>query len=175
MAENLSVLELFLVRVEALWKVGWFDFVPRFHKHKLNENWIMNNILFAKDVLVRKVWSWKVGQCCSLDSFFRLTKCLVQCKSSCSITPKYLIWDDGWSFFPFMRKLRFLLTFFCLDLNIISSVLLVFMDNLLALIHSKTSFSSLFMYLLILLSGFAMRCMLVSSAKWCTVLSTTFL
>ena len=52
-AENLSVLELFLVRVVASWPFDWFDFVPRFCKHILNENGIMNNLLFAKDVLVR--------------------------------------------------------------------------------------------------------------------------
>ena len=81
-----------------------------------------------------------------LSFFFRLARCVVQCKSSCSITPKYFIWDDGWSFCPLMQKLRCLLFFLCLGL---SSVLLVFKDNLLALIDSATSFRSLFMYLFI--------------------------
>ena len=38
-------------------------------QHKLKEDGIMNNILFAKNVLVHNVWSWKAGQYYSLVSF----------------------------------------------------------------------------------------------------------
>ena len=108
-----------------------------------------------------------------LSFLFRFTKCIVQCKKSCSITPKYLIWDDGWIFCPLMRKLKCLVIYSCLDLNITSSDLLVFKDNLLAVIHSTTSFRSLFMYLFIFMSDFSMKSILVLSAKWCTVLNST--
>ena len=110
-----------------------------------------------------------------ISFLFRLTKSVIQCKSSCIITPKYLIWDDGWSFCPLMRKFRYLVIFLYLVLNTTSSYLLVFKDNLLALIYSTTSFGSLFMYLFIFLSDFLIRGILVSSAKWCTVLNSTTL
>ena len=57
MTANLSVLELFLVIVVASSRVDWFDFVPRFCKPKLNENWILNNVCFEKDVLIHNVGS----------------------------------------------------------------------------------------------------------------------
>ena len=110
-----------------------------------------------------------------ISFLFRLTKSVIQCKSSCIITSKYLIWDDGWSFCPLMRKFRRLVIFLYLVLNTTSSLLLVFKDNLLALIYSTTSFRSLFMYLFIFLSDFLIRSILVSSAKWCTVLNSTTL
>ena len=58
--------------------------------------------------------------------------------------------------------------FLFLDFNITSSDLLVFKGNLLALIHSTTSFRSMFMYLFLFLSDFSMRSNLVSSEKWCS-------
>ena len=86
-----------------------------------------------------------------------------------------MIWDNGWIFCSLMWKLRCLVFFLCLDLNITSSVLLVFKDNVLVLIHSAKSFRSLFMYLFTFLSDFLIRIILVSSAKWCTVLNSTTL
>ena len=56
-----------------------------------------------------------------------------------------------------MRKLRFFVIFLFLDLNTTSSVLLVFKDSLLVLIHSTTSFRSLFIWLFNIFSDFSAR------------------
>ena len=76
-----------------------------------------------------------------LSFFFRLIKCAVQCKSSCSKTTKYLILDNGWTFSNLMLKLRCLVTFLCLDLNMTSSILLVFKGQFI----SSTPFSNKFL------------------------------
>ena len=69
-----------------------------------------------------------------------------------------------------MRKLRCLVIFLCLDLNITSSVLLVFKDYLIVLIHWSIRFRSLFMICSFFLSDFSMRSIFLSSAMWCIVL-----
>ena len=90
---------------------------------------------------------------------------MFQCKSSWSITSKYWTWEDGSIFWPAMWKLRCLVMVLFLDLNITISVLLVFNNNLLALIQLKVSFKSL-LICLYFLRELSMRSKLVSSAKW---------
>ena len=83
--------------------------------------------------------------------------------------------DESLIFWPLMRKLRCLVIILFLDLNITSSVLLVFKDSLFALIHSTTSFKSLFICLFIFFIDLSVRIRLVSSAKWWTELNSTAL
>ena len=110
-----------------------------------------------------------------LSFFLRSPKCVAQCKSSCSVTPRYLTWYIYWNFSPLLRKLRFFVIVLFLDLNVTSSVLLVFKDSLLALTHSTTSFWFLFICLFNFFRDFSTRSILVLSAKWCTVLNSIFL
>ena len=110
-----------------------------------------------------------------LSFFPRLVKCILQCRSSCSVTPKYRTWGDGSIFLPLMRKLRSLVIILFLSLNIAISVLLVLCDSLLALIQSTVSFKSLLICLLNFLSDLSIRRRLVSSAKWWAELNTTVL
>ena len=110
-----------------------------------------------------------------LNFFLSFIRCESQCKSSCSIIPKYLTWDDGLIFWPLMRKFRRLVIILFLDLNITSSVLLVYKDSLFVLIHSTTSFKSLFTCLFIFFIDLSVRIRLVLSAKWWTELTSTAL
>lgn len=82
----------------------------------------------------------------------RLNNCMFQCRSSCSMTPKYWTWDVGSIFLPLMQKLRYLVTILFLGLNISISVLLVLSYSLFALIQSTLIFKSLLICLLIFLS-----------------------
>ena len=59
-------------------------------------------------------------------SFLRFVRYVLQCRWSCSMTPKYLTW---------LEKLRYLVVLFFLSLNNTISVLLAFNDNLFALIQ----------------------------------------
>ena len=74
-----------------------------------------------------------------------------------------------------MRKLRCFVIVLFLDLNITSSVLLVFKNSLIALIHSNTSVRSLFMCLFNFFSDVSTKNILVSTEKWCTVLNSIYL
>ena len=64
-----------------------------------------------------------------LSLFPRFDRYLFQCKSSCSISPKYLTWFVGLIFWSLSRKLRCLVIVLFLGLNIIISVLLAFKEN----------------------------------------------
>ena len=76
----------------------------------------------------------------------RLNNCMFQCRSSCSMTPKYWTWDVGSIFLPLMQKLRYLVTILFLGLNISISVLLVLSHSLFALIQSTLIFKSLLIF-----------------------------
>ena len=84
-----------------------------------------------------------------LSCFLSFVRCEFQCKSSCSIIPKYLTCDEVLIFWPLMRKLRCLVMILFLGWNITRSVLLVFEDSLFALIHWATNFRFLFICLFI--------------------------
>ena len=110
-----------------------------------------------------------------LSCFLSFVRCKFQCKSSCSIIPKYLTCDEGLIFWPLIRKLKCLVMILFLGLNITSSVLLVFKDSLFALIHWTTNFKSLFICLFIFFIDLSVRMRLVSSTKWWTELNSTYL
>ena len=110
-----------------------------------------------------------------LSFFLSFLRCEFQCRSSCSIIPKYLTWDEGLIFWPLMRKLRCLVIILFSDLNITSLVLLEFKDSLFALIHSTASFKSLFICLFIFFIVLSVTIRLVSSAKWWIELNSTAL
>ena len=109
-----------------------------------------------------------------LSCFLSFVRCEFQCKSSCSIIPKYLTYcDEGLIFWPLMRKLRCLVMILFLGLNITSSVLLVFKDSLFAQIHWTTNFKSLCICLFIFFIDLSLRIRLVSSAERWTELNST--
>ena len=58
--------------------------------------------------------------------FPSFVRCKFQCRSSYSTIPKYLTWHEDLISWPLMQKLRCLVIILFLDVNITSSILLVF-------------------------------------------------
>ena len=113
-----------------------------------------------------------------LSFSFTLTKCVVQCEASCSITPKYLIWSDGWMLCPLMRKLRCLVIFFLSrfeyhKLRLTAIYGLFNSSNPFVNKFQVSIYVSAHFFFFFFLSDFSMRSIFVSSAKWCTVLDST--
>ena len=110
-----------------------------------------------------------VDQHYDLYSFFpRFDKYLFQCKSFCSITPKYVTWFFGLILWLLCWKLRYLLIVLFLGFNIIISVFLAFKESLFAHTHSTISFRSLLTFLFNFLSYFSTARRFASSANWWT-------
>ena len=108
-----------------------------------------------------------------LSCFPSFVRCELQCRSSRSIIPKYLTWDEALMFWLLIRKLRCLVITLFLDLNVTSSVLLVFKDSLFSLMHSTITFKFLFICFFIFFIDLSVRIRLVSSAKrWIELNST---
>ena len=91
---------------------------------------------------------------------------MFQCKSSCSITPKYLTWFVGLIFWPLCRKLWCLVIVLFVGLNIIISIFLAFKESLFALTQSTISFRSLLTFLSNCLRDFLTTRRFASSANW---------
>ena len=106
-----------------------------------------------------------------LNLFSRLDRWLLQWRSSCKITPKYLTCLFSLIFCPLIRKFSHIVIFLFLGLKIIILVLFTFIESLFARIHSFASFRPLLICLLNFLKEQSERRRFVSSANWCTALN----